>query len=242
MHKQVQKLDNFFSIEQALLAKRRKCYRLILKKSNHPSQRLQYLASLAVSQNIPVLWDSGQVLKSLSHQKSAPNSILECGELSLLPPSFISKQAEKTLFFALDQLEDPQNIGAIIRTCGFFNVTGLITCHARFTGLSPTVSKVSCGVAEFYPVIGVSNLSRTLQNCQKQGFWIVGLDVNSPMNLEQIKLDVPMIVVVGNEGKGLRPLVKKQCDLLAKIEGNPNVASLNVSATVAIATHHLMQS
>ena len=239
MHKQVQKLYGFFSIEQALLTKRRKCHRLILKKSHHISQRLHHLATLAKSQNLPILWDSGQLLKL---EKTQPNAILECEALPLLPSSFISKKTEKTLFLALDQLEDPQNIGAIIRTCGFLNVTGLITCHAHFTGLSPTVSKVSCGVAESYPVIGVPNLARTLQNCKKQGFWIIGLDLNAPMNLSEIPSDLSIILVVGNEGKGLRPLVKKQCDLLVQIQGNPNVSSLNVSATVAIATYHFMQN
>ena len=129
-------------------------------------------------------------------------------------------------------------MGAVLRTCGFFDVSAVVVSKDHSCGLTPVVSKSSSGVVEWLPVISVTNLSRFLQKQKSEGYWIVGLAEESNQSFSQLVRDKPLILVVGNEGRGIRPLIRKQCDWLVSIAGNPEVSSLNVSNAAAVALNH----
>ena len=108
--------------------------------------------------------------------------------------------------------------------------------------VTPGVSKASSGVAEWFPVITVNNLTRFLEQRKKEGYWVVGLDVEEGQKIHELELDRQMILVLGSESRGLRPLIRKTCDWLVSIDGDEKVESLNVSNAAAIALHRLSVS
>ncbi|MEC8844911.1 MAG: RNA methyltransferase, partial [SAR324 cluster bacterium] len=142
----------------------------------------------------------------------------------------------------LDQIEDPQNLGAIIRSCGFFKMKALVLPKDHSCSISPVVSKASAGVAEWFPVIRETNINRMLEKKKKEGYWVLGLDAQADDEIDSLKVDRPFVLVLGNEGQGLRPLVQKNCDLMYRIGGNSDVDSINVSNAAAIALHKFYTS
>ena len=166
--------------------------------------------------------------------------VLRCGILPFSPISVLPLPVEGKLplIVVLDQIEDPHNLGAVLRTCGFFDVSAVVVSKDHSCGLTPVVSKSSSGVAEWLPVISVTNLTRFLQKQKSEGYWIVGLAEESNQSVSQLVRDKPLILVMGNEGRGIRPLIRKQCDWLVSIAGNPEVSSLNVSNAAAVALNH----
>ena len=107
--------------------------------------------------------------------------------------------------------------------------------------LSAVVSKASAGVSEWFPVVSVPNLARFLSEQKSKGFWVVGMEENAIDSLNYLKRDRPLIIVFGNEGRGLRHLVKNRCDHLYRIPGNSDISSLNVSNAAAVVLSHLSE-
>jgi 23S rRNA (guanosine2251-2'-O)-methyltransferase len=167
--------------------------------------------------------------------------VLRCGFLPFtsMPDFPQSAVATQPLLVVLDQIEDPHNLGAIIRTCGFFEVNAVVVTQDHSSGLTPVASKASAGVLEWLPVISVTNLARFLNEQKTKGFWVAGLEGEAPDCFTDFSRDRPLILVLGNEGRGIRRLVRKHCDWLVSIPGNHEVSSLNVSNAAAVALYHL---
>ena len=139
----------------------------------------------------------------------------------------------------LDQLTDPHNIGAIMRSAVAFGVKYIITTERNTPKDSGIIVKSSAGMSEMIDIIEVVNLNRALEELKKVGYFVVGMAGEAKTNLKSIKDSKNLCVVVGNEGNGIRPLVKKNCDILTKIEMDECVESLNVSVATAIAIYQL---
>lgn len=139
----------------------------------------------------------------------------------------------------LDQLTDPHNIGAIIRTAMAFGVNYIITTKFNSAKDSAIITKTSAGLSEMINIIEVTNLNRTIEELKNIGYFIIGMAGEAKTNLKTINDPKNLCLVVGNEGNGIRQLVKKNCDILAKIEMKNNVESLNVSVATAIAIYQL---
>ncbi len=135
---------------------------------------------------------------------------------------------------ALDEIQDPRNLGAIIRCVNAFGGQGVILHKDRCVSMSPAAIKTSAGAASFTPVVRVVNLVGALKNLKQKGYWLLGLDAKSEKEIYELDLNVPLVIIVGSEGKGMRRLVKEQCDFLAGIPMFGNVDSLNASAAVAV--------
>lgn len=238
-------LYGFQPVFQALTHQKRILHKLFVKEGNlQTATRLEEILRLAKNLGLPIEWVSKHQLNQLCSNTLHQGVILQCEALpfsTLHLDSFIGS-APQPIFLALDQVEDPHNIGAIIRTCGFFNLPAIILSQSHFSIISPTISKTSTGVAEFLPIIVAKNMARYLEQQQKKGYWIVGLDHEATTSIATLERDRPIIVVLGNEGKGIRHLVKSKCDWLVKIEGNSTVSSLNVSNASAIALYQLTHS
>ncbi len=141
---------------------------------------------------------------------------------------------EKPLYCVLDGIEDPQNLGAILRTAGAAGIHGVVIRSRRAVGLTATVSKVSAGAIEYVPVARVSNITYSIGALQEQGVWIVGIDGAGDSVYTEIDYTSPVAIVVGGEGKGLSDLVRKRCDSVARIPMRGDISSLNASVAAAL--------
>lgn len=145
------------------------------------------------------------------------------------------------LLLALDHIQDPQNLGAMIRTAHCAGVQGIILPKDRSCPLSGTVRKAAAGALEHMPMVQVVNLVRTLELLKEKGFWILSLEAGSPTSVYGLDLRVPLVVVVGGESKGVSPLVKKRSDWLASIPMQGVVSSLNASVASAVVLYEVLR-
>ena len=141
---------------------------------------------------------------------------------------------ETALFLVLDNVQDPHNLGACLRTADATGVHGVIITKDNATGITPTVCKVASGAAETVPVYQVTNLARTLRWLKGEGLWIMGAAGETAQTIYSTDFSVPMALVVGTEGKGLRRLTKEQCDVLVSVPMLGKVESLNLSVATGV--------
>lgn len=143
------------------------------------------------------------------------------------------------LLIMLDGLEDPHNLGAILRTADCVNADGIIIGKHRSVQLTPTVAKVSTGAIDTVKVASVTNLSKTLVQLKKQGFWAVGADIENARDYREGQYDVPLVLVIGSEGFGISELVKKNCDYMIALPMAGTVTSLNASVAAGILMYEI---
>ncbi len=141
---------------------------------------------------------------------------------------------EAAFFLVLDHVQDPHNLGACLRTADAAGVHGVIITKDQASSITPAVCKVASGAAETVPVYQVTNLARTLRWLQSRNIWVIGSAGDAPQTIYQTDLVMPVAVVVGAEGKGLRRLTREHCDLLVKIPMSGTVESLNLSVAAAL--------
>lgn len=148
-----------------------------------------------------------------------------------------------SVVLALDQVSDPQNFGTVLRNAAFFGVDAVMWIKNRAVDLSPTVSRVSVGGAEFVELYRVTNLSRSLDKLKEHGFWVYGLDERGEHTLAETAFHDKAVLVVGAEGQGLRRLTKERCDHLVRIAGGrPGLESLNAGVATAVALAEVFRS
>ncbi|MDL1970531.1 MAG: 23S rRNA (guanosine(2251)-2'-O)-methyltransferase RlmB [Candidatus Desulfofervidaceae bacterium] len=145
------------------------------------------------------------------------------------------------LILLLDHIQDPQNLGNIIRSAAAFGVNAVILPKDRAAGITSTVIKASAGAALRLPIIRVTNLAQTIDELKKAGFWCVGTVVENGMPLWEIPKDLPLVLVIGHEHQGLSRLVKEKCDFLATIPMQGKFNSLNAAAATAICLYELLR-
>lgn len=150
-----------------------------------------------------------------------------------------TKDKVNPLLVVLDGIEDPHNMGAIIRTCDAIGVDGVIVPKHGGAPLTSTVYKVSTGAVEFVPIAQVTNLTRTLQGLKKIGYWVVGAEASNAQDYREVDYKMPTVLVVGSEGKGISRLVLEQCDFKVKLPMVGHVTSLNVSVATAILLYQI---
>lgn len=141
---------------------------------------------------------------------------------------------ETAFFLVLDNVQDPHNLGACLRTADATKVHGVIITKDNATGITPTVCKVASGAAETVPVYIVTNLARTLRWLKQQNIWIIGAAGETTQSLYQTDLTLPLALVIGAEGKGMRRLTKEECDILINIPMLGTVESLNLSVATGV--------
>ena len=143
-------------------------------------------------------------------------------------------KGEDPFLVLLDELQDPQNVGAIIRTADAAGVHGVLMPKRRSCPLNAVVAKVSAGAVEYVPVVSIGNIAQTIEELKKKGLWVIGADMDGEVDYFSGNLKGPIVLVIGAEGKGLGRLVREKCDLLVKIPMRGGVSSLNAAAAGAI--------
>ena len=145
-----------------------------------------------------------------------------------------AKKKEKKIIVMLDNISDPHNLGAIIRSADVFEAAGIVLPKHNSVGLSATVAKTSAGAINYVPVAVVNNLNQAIKELKEEGYWIVATDGSAEISYSSLKYDFPVVVVIGSEGKGVSPLVLKNSDYIVKIPQYGHVNSLNASVAAGI--------
>lgn len=152
-----------------------------------------------------------------------------------------SKRGQHSLLVVLDGLEDPHNLGAILRTSDAAGVDGVVIPDRRAAGVTGTVTKVSAGASEHMPIAKVTNIARTIEELKDRNIWTVGLDERGQQSYEALDYKMDCALVLGAEGKGLHDLVKKKCDFLVSIPMLGKVPSLNVSVAAGVVLYEIVR-
>lgn len=150
------------------------------------------------------------------------------------------KKGEAPFFILLDGIEDPHNLGAIIRTANQAGAHGVIIPKHRAVGLTPTVARTSAGAINYTPVVKVTNLSNTMNELKERGMWFVCADMDGEV-MYDMNLTGSIGLVIGNEGDGVSPLVKKNCDMVASIPMKGDIDSLNASVATGVLAYEIVR-
>ncbi|NSL52610.1 23S rRNA (guanosine(2251)-2'-O)-methyltransferase RlmB [Calidifontibacillus erzurumensis] len=145
-----------------------------------------------------------------------------------------ASKKEDPFFLILDEIEDPHNLGSILRTADAAGVHGVIIPKRRAVGLTAAVAKASTGAIEHVPVARVTNLARTIEELKEKGVWIVGTDAKGTQDYRQLDGKMPLAIVIGSEGKGISRLIREKCDFLVRLPMVGKVTSLNASVAASL--------
>lgn len=196
------------------------------------------IVRLARADGIPVEYVPVEVIGKMS-TTGAHQGVLACAAVKdyveledLLNVS--RERNEPPLYCILDGIEDPQNLGSILRTAEAAGVHGLIIRLRRAAGLTAAVARASAGAVEYVPVARVSNISNAMETLKENNIWVVGIDRSGKMDYVKVDFTLPAAIVIGSEGKGLSDLVKKRCDFLASIPMRGKITSLNASVAAGL--------
>jgi 23S rRNA (guanosine2251-2'-O)-methyltransferase len=155
--------------------------------------------------------------------------------------SVLEKGEGAPFLLVLDGIEDPRNLGALIRTAAACGVWGVIVPKDRAAGITPAVVKSSAGAVFHIPVVRVVNISSALRKIKEKDIWVIGAAAEARTDLYDQDLTIPLAVVIGGEGKGLRPLIKRECDLLVSIPMKGKVNSLNASVAGSLILYEIIR-
>lgn len=150
------------------------------------------------------------------------------------------KKGEEPFILLLDNIEDPHNLGAIIRTANLAGAHGVIIPKRRASGLTATVAKTSAGALNYTPVAKVTNLGKTMEELKEQGLWFVCADMNGT-SMYSLSLKGPIGLVIGNEGEGVSRLVREKCDYIASIPMKGDIDSLNASVAAGVLAYEIVR-
>ena len=206
---------------------------------------LERLLALAREKKVPITFERREAVGAKAGARAHQ------GVVGLVePPGYVEleevlKRLEglkrPAFLLILDGIQDPQNLGALIRTAATFGVDGVILAEHRACGLTPAVYKASAGAVEWVPVARVVNLPRALDIIKGRGIWVVGTDPKAEVLIYKWDFSLPTALVLGSEGRGLSRLVAERCDVKVAIPMVDNVASLNVSSAGASAMYEVIR-
>lgn len=227
------------AVLEAMRAGRRSHRSLRLLDSAQPDERINEILERAKDSALRVLPSSRDELDRLAPGGNQ-GVVLETS-----PYPYAADPLEPrpdSIFLAMDELEDPRNVGALIRSAESAGVTGVVFPERRSVDVTPAVVNASSGATEHLNIFREKNLARWLSAISAQGCWIIGLDGGEGSeNLFDADLPLPAVIVVGSEGRGLRRLTRDKCDLLVRIPMYGQIQSLNAAAAGSIALYHLRE-
>ncbi len=215
--------------------------KVLLDSAGASQPRQALLASAARGRGIPVEYVTRQALDRLAggggHQGVIALAAVK-DYVSLDDLLAISREkGEAALYVLLDGIEDPQNLGAILRTADAAGVHGAILRARRAAGLTEAVARASAGAIEYVPVARVANLSQGIRELKEHGLWVTGIDMSGEVEYDKVDYSPPTVIVIGGEGGGISPLVRRHCDTVARIPMTGKISSLNASVAAALAMY-----
>lgn len=217
-------------VREALRAHRPLDKVLIAKGAAGP--RIQEIIELCRLQAVAVRFEPRESLDRATNRASHQGVIAFGSAHSYVELNEVLPGAR--LLVVLDGVEDPHNLGAIVRTAHAAGANAVVIPERRAAPLTETVAKAAAGALEYLPVARITNVSQALEHLKQQGFWIYGLDEHGPAPYDRIEYNTPTAIVLGGEGKGLHQGVQKHCDMLVRIPMAGAVSSLNVSVAAGV--------
>ncbi|MCJ7843367.1 23S rRNA (guanosine(2251)-2'-O)-methyltransferase RlmB [Lederbergia sp. NSJ-179] len=202
----------------------------ILKLAKERHILVQYVPKQKIAQLVDA-HHQGVAAQVAAHQYAEIDDLFTLAE----------KRGEDPFFLILDELEDPHNLGSILRTADATGVHGIIIPKRRSVGLTATVAKLSTGAIEYVPVVRVTNMARTMDELKSRGVWIFGTDAKGSQDYRKMDATMPLALVIGNEGKGIGRLVRDKCDFLIHLPMVGHVTSLNASVAAALLMYEVQR-
>ena len=221
-------LYGFHSVGEALASERRELLRLFATVA--AAERLE---GPIAARGVPVEIVSGEAISARLPADAVHQGLLL--EARHLEPIDIADLPANALVLVLDQVSDPHNVGAIVRTAAAFGVDAIVTTERHSPEFTGVLAKAASGGLEHVAIASIVNLARGLEELGDMGFLRVGLDSDGPQSLAEVELRRPLALVLGAEGKGLRRLSRENCDVLARLDMPGKIKSLNVSNACAVA-------
>lgn len=215
----------------------RKIYKLYIDNKFNDRQYLNFLDD----KNIKYERLAKDKLNELTNNALHQGVVAEVDDYQYFEFEEVFKESKINRFVILDEITDPHNLGAILRTAEAAGIDGIIVSKRQQAPLNATVAKVSSGAIEHVPVIAVSNINNMILSLKKLNFLIVGTDGNATYDYREIPKDQNIAVILGSEGSGIRPLVKSNCDILVKISMHGKINSLNVSVAGALLMYEMIK-
>ncbi len=226
-------ITGFHAVEEALAAQR-PLERIVLARGRR-GERVESIVRLAKSLGIPVRFEDRLQLDRLAGTRDHQGVVaLAAARAGAELEDLLQGHGESGLLVLLDSIEDPRNLGAIVRTALAAGAHGVVIPERRAAGLSDTVERASAGALAHLPVARVKNLARAIEQVKESGYWLVGMDERAEKSYSAVDLRRPVGIVLGGEGEGLHELIRKRCDFLVSIPTTGPVRSLNVSVAAGI--------
>lgn len=197
--------------------------RTIIREAKKGDTIINYVKKERLDQLSETGHHQGVIAMAASYEYATVEDILEKAR----------EKGEAPFIFVLDNIEDPHNLGAMIRTANLAGAHGVIIPKRRAVGLTPTVARTSAGAINYTPVAKVTNLKQTMEQLKKEGMWFVCADMDGT-SYYQMDLKGPMGLVIGNEGEGVSRLIKETCDFVASIPMKGDIDSLNASVAAGV--------
>lgn len=182
-----------------------------------------------------------QLVSDVPHQgvvaQATAHDYVEVGDLL----ERARERGEKPFLIVLDEIEDPHNLGSILRSADCTGVHGVIIPKRRSVGLTATVSKTSAGAVEYVPVARVTNIAQTIDDLKEEGVWVAGADVAASQLAYDADFTMPLAIVIGNENRGIGRLIKEKCDFLVKLPMAGQINSLNASVAASVFMYEVVR-
>lgn len=230
------------AVEEALSARRRG-FDYVTIVPGRGDARIQKIAQLCRAAGIPVRTMPRDQLTRLAKTANHQGVVAVTAEKQYgdLEDVLAHKRGQYAFVLLLDGIEDPHNLGAIIRTAEGAGADGIIIPERRAAGITGTVVKASAGASEYLPIARVTNASRMLEELKSRNIWTVGLDERAPTTYDKLDFNMNCALVLGAEGAGVHDLVRKKCDFLVSIPMLGKVPSLNVSVAAGVVLYEIVR-
>ena len=226
-------LTGFHAVEEALAAGRA-LDRIVIARGRH-GERVEAVVQLARSKSVPVRFEERSQIDRLAGTREHQGiAALAAAKPALELEDLLAAKTPQGLLVLLDGIEDPHNLGAIVRTALAAGANGVIIPERRAVGLTDTVERASAGALAHLPVSLVKNLVRAMEEMKEAGYWLIGLDGRADQKYTEADFSGQVGIVLGSEGEGLHELTRKRCDFLVSIPTSGPVRALNVSVAAGV--------
>ncbi len=241
--KETEMIVGLHPVRHALEAGNRPCRKIIVESSGN--NRLRPILDLARDKGVPIETLSSGVFRK---RFQSLNNQSVVGYFDRRPSQGLDELLELAgehpapVLVLLDELQDPQNLGAVLRSAEVLGLQGAVIPNRRSAPLNATVAKCASGALETLPIAVVTNLVRAVEQLKENGYWVVGLDMAGEADCASLDFNFPLALVLGGEEKGIRQLLRKSCDTLVRIPMEGQVESLNASAAAAIVFYEAVKN
>jgi 23S rRNA (guanosine2251-2'-O)-methyltransferase len=234
-------LFGIHAVTEALRAQPEKVERICIERGQK-NPRIQALIELARRSGVRIVFEERSWLDRKADGSRHQGVLCYAAEMDTFDAEEIVEQAKSPgLIVVMDGIEDPHNLGAVLRSAEAAGADGVLLPRHRSTNLSATVVKASAGAASHLRVARVPNIAQMIDSLKKKGFWIAGLDAAADRPIWEVDLTVPVALILGAEGSGLHRLVKQKCDFVVSLPIYGHVGSYNVSVAAGMALYEVLR-